>query len=70
MLPVPRHPLIKSSTSSAEFIPAYNGNGKTAKEIEPYGTFVANGYDTASEWINNRNLEDDFGSISVNKNQQ
>ena len=63
-------PANKEFDSSAEFIPAYNGNGKTAKEIEPYGTFVANGYDTATDWINNRNLEDDFGSISVNKNQK
>lgn len=54
----------------AEFIPAYNGNGKLAGEIEPFGTFVANNYSTATEWINNRNLNDDFGSISVNKSQK
>jgi hypothetical protein len=52
----------------AEFIPAYNGNGKTAAEIEPHGTFVATSYSTATEWLNNRNLEDDFGSMSVGKN--
>ncbi len=52
----------------AEFIPSYNGNGKTAEEIEPHGTFVANGYTTTSEWLNNRNFEDDFGAMSVGKN--
>ena len=35
----------KEFDSFAEFIPAYNGNGTTAAQIEPYGTFVANGYD-------------------------
>jgi len=54
----------------AEFVPAYNGNGTTAAQIEPYGTFVANSYSTATEWILNRNLEDDFGSMSVNKSQK
>jgi hypothetical protein len=58
----------KEFDSFAEFIPAYNGNGTTAAEIEPYGTFVANGYTTATEWINNRNFEDDFGAISVGAN--
>ena len=60
----------KEFDSFAEFIPAYNGNGTTAAEIEPNGTFVAGSYTTATEWINKRNLNDDFGSISVNKNQK
>lgn len=60
----------KEFDSFAEFIPAYNGNGKTAKEIEPYGTFVADNYSTSGEWFNSRNLEDDFGSISVSKNKK
>jgi hypothetical protein len=58
----------KEFDSFAEFIPDYNGNGKTAAEIEPHGTFVANGYETATEWLNNRDLEDDFGAISVSTN--
>jgi hypothetical protein len=58
----------KEFDSFAEFIPAYNGNGTTAAQIEPYGTFVANGFDTATEWINKRNLNDDFGSMSVGTN--
>jgi len=58
----------KEFDSFAEFIPAYNGNGKTAAESEPYGTFVANGYTTATAWIESRDLEDDFGAISVGTN--
>ncbi len=59
----------KEFDSFAEFIPAYNGNGKSKSEIEPYGTFVANGYTTATEWLNNRDLEDDFGAISVGRDK-
>ncbi len=55
---------------SAEFIPAYNGNGKTTKEIEPYGTYPATYFYTANEWINNRNFDDDFGSMLLGRSKK
>jgi hypothetical protein len=60
----------KEFDSFAEFIPAYNGNGTTTHEIEPYGTFVANGYETATAWLNSRDLTVDFGAITLNNNQK
>jgi len=51
---------------SAEFIPAYNGNGITAKEIEPFGTFVANYYETVSTWLYEHNVEYDYGAMLLN----
>ncbi len=56
--------------SFAEFIPAYNGNGKTAAEIEPYGTFVAHSYATATAWLDSRDESVDFGAMTLNKNEQ
>jgi V8-like Glu-specific endopeptidase len=54
----------------AEFVPAYNGNGTTAKEIEPYGTFVATGYDTASAWLNSHDETVDFGAMALANNKK
>jgi V8-like Glu-specific endopeptidase len=54
----------------AEFVPAYNGNGTKAKEIEPYGTFVATGYETATAWLDSHDDTVDFGAMSLANNRK
>lgn len=54
----------------AEFIPAYNGNGTKAKEIEPYGTFVATSYETATAWLNSHDETVDFGAMLLANNKK
>jgi hypothetical protein len=60
----------KQFDSFAEFIPAYNGNGTTAKTIEPFGTFVATGYETSFEWIENHNVTYDYGAMVLGTNSK
>jgi V8-like Glu-specific endopeptidase len=60
----------KKFDSFAEFIPAYNGNGITEKEIEPFGTFVATGYETSTEWLDNHNTTYDYGAMTLGKSSK
>jgi V8-like Glu-specific endopeptidase len=60
----------KKFDENAEFIPAYNGNGTTIGQIEPYGTFVANNYTTATAWLNNHDETVDFGVMLLNNNKK
>ncbi len=61
--------------SSAEFIPAYNGakccNNSTVKQEEkwaPFGIFTWTGsWESATAWINNRDLSEDEAAMEVNK---
>ena len=61
--------------SSAEFIPAYNGakccNNSTVKQEEkwaPFGIFTwTGGWESATAWINNRDLSEDEAAMEVNK---
>ncbi len=58
----------KAFDTYAQFIPAYNGNGKTEAQIAPFGRFTATQYTTATAWLNNGDLSVDLGAIRVGTN--
>ncbi|WP_048554980.1 trypsin-like serine peptidase, partial [Nostocoides japonicum] len=58
----------KAFDTYAQFIPAYNGKGKTEKQIAPFGRFTATQYITTTAWLNNGDLSVDLGAIRVGTN--